>query len=353
MSETSEVGCDKKRCKSCSGGCLFSTQYQDGTSVYAHARLVNMTLGSVSSSSVVGLVYRSTKGFRYDAGTQIDGLIGLGRYRASSSFSTVLDDWMRSRGHGNAFSMQLGPMGGALSLGGYNPSYFSGEIFWTPLLDHSSWYRVPLPQISVGDKVVQYSKQIAKAKAVVDSGTTYVLVPTDVFSQIASFIASFASSSCSQAICGPMPSTIFYTGRCSTDIDLQSLPEIRLTFERKMTIAETKQHKTNPFTLVLTPRQYTYLQSTQNGKECRAYALGIGPNDVFVLGDTFMTSYYSIFDQQNMRVGFATSTHASNVLPTNEPVTLTRDPNYASASTLLASFCVTFIAISTLLLISL
>lgn len=354
MSETMEVECDKKKCRSCSGSCVLSTNYQDGTSVYAMARRVNMSLGSVSSISVVGMVYRSTPRFRYDAGTQIDGLIGLGRSRGSSSFPTVLSDWMKSHGCGDAFAIQLGANGGALSLGGYNQNYFRGQIFWTPLLDHSNWYRVPLPHISVGDQFVQYSTQIAKAKTVVDSGTTYFLVPTEVFSQIASFIASFVSSSsntCPLSICGPMASTIFYTGQCSTDVDVQTLPEIRLTFDRKVTITETQQHKKDPFTLVLTPKQYTFVSYMENGKECRAYGLGIGPNDVLVLGDTFMTAYYSIFDPQNMRVGFAASTHASSILPTSEPITLMRDPNFAAASTFNDTFLSTIIAIAAVALI--
>jgi len=338
MRETVDVGCGhKKACRSCSassGGCLLSTQYQDGTSVYASARRLNISLGSVSSVSVAGLVFRSTQGFRYDAGTQIDGLIGLGLSSPSTSFPTVLDDWIHSNGLHDAFAIQLGPNGGAISLGGYNPSYFTGEILWTPLLHHNGWYQIPLPQISVGNTNIQYSTQIQKAKAAIDSGTTYVLVPTDVFAQIASSIASYASqssSSCPHSICGPMASTIFYTGLCSSDIDLQTLPTIRFTFQRKMTISETKHHHVGYFTLSLTPRQYTYAKYTQNGRDCTAYGIGIGPNDVFVLGDTFMTSYYSIFDRQNMRLGLAASTQASNVVPTNEPITLVRDPNFANA----------------------
>lgn len=330
---TAESGCNPTSCKTCDGGCLLASEYQDSSGVAAIGRSVNVGLGTINATSVCGLVFRSTKKFRYDRGTQIDGLIGLG-YSPEGGFPTVVDSWIAQNKLSDVFSIQLGPRGGAFSLGGYNPNYFTGDIQWTPILPSAHWYQVPLLSISVQGSKVKFSRNEKKAKTIVDSGTTHLLVPTATFDKITQKITTHVRKSTPTvpaSINAGWENSFFNNAICHTDVDLNWLPNIQFEFKRKLSAAEKKAKVSKSFTLTMKPEDYLYLRTTAEGKPCYSYGIGKGSNSMFIFGDTFMTSYYSIFDRQNGRLGFAYSSKSSTVSPTNEPITIAQIPEFASA----------------------
>lgn len=289
-----------------------------------------MTLGNISSTAIVGMVYQSSPKFRYDSGTQIDGLIGVGY---ASAFPTVLDTWLEASGAGNAFAIQLGPRGGALSLGGYNPNYFHGELFWTPLIGNSGWYETVLPRIVVGATVISYSGAQSGLKSVIDSGTTHLMLPTSVFNQVVSAIQAHVATnhSASDSFTAPWDASIFNSATCHTDIVLDEMPVIRFTFDRKVNISEEAKGTKSSFTLSMEPKRYMYQLTTSTGRACVSFGLVNGGRNPLVLGDAFLTSFYTVIDRQNRRIGLAYTNDSSTVVATNEPVTLTRDPEYANS----------------------
>jgi hypothetical protein len=320
---------------------LLSSEYQDTSAVAAIARGVNVALGDkVNASSVCGLVFRSSKKFRYDRGSQIDGLIGLG-YTPKGGFPTVVDSWITQNNLPDVFAIQLGPRGGAFSLGGYNPNYFEGEINWTPIVGSTHWYQVPLKSLSVQGSKIKFSKAEKSAKTIVDSGTTHNLLPPATFDKLAQRITTHvlkATPTIPNSITAPWESSFFNSAICHTDISLQWLPTLHLEFERKLSAAEAAAGVTSTFLLPIAPKDYLYQLGTRDGKPCYSFGFGKGADKLIILGDTFMTSYYSIFDRQHERIGFAYSKKASNVIPTNEPVTIEYIPEFSAGKTLAAPF---------------
>ena len=330
---TAESGCNPTSCRTCDGGCLLASEYQDSSGVAAIARRVNVGLGNINATSVCGLVFRSTKKFRYDRGTQIDGLIGLG-YSPKGGFPTVIDSWIKQNQLADVFSIQLGPRGGAFSLGGYNPNYFTGDINWAPIMPSAHWYQVPLLSISVQNSKLKFSKSEKQARTIIDSGTTHLLVPTATFNKLTQKITAHVSKSAPTvpaSISAAWENSFFNKANCYTDVDLSWLPNIDFEFKRKLSAAEKKAKISKSFKLTMKPEDYLYLQGTVEGKPCYSYGIGTGSNSMFIFGDTFMTSYYSIFDRQNNRLGFAYSSKSSTVSPTTEPVTIAQIPEFASA----------------------
>ena len=61
----------------------------------------------------------------------------------------------------------------------------------------------------------------------------------------------------------------------------------------------------------------------QYGTECQLKIQKHSQIKFYILGLNFLQNYYTIFDQENMRIGFSLSIHASNRLLENDKI----DPN--------------------------
>lgn len=175
------------------------------------------------------------------------------------------------------FSFYLGDADndyGELTLGGYNPNRFTGNITWEPLISETYW-EFNLQQCSVGGATFISG---GGDKAIVDTGTSVLTGPSSVVANIAaqlgfkSIIDGEYLGSCK----GPYPDIVFTIGGV-------------------------------PYTLT----QDDYL--IPDGALCilGMIALDIpepaGP--LWILGDTFIRKYYSIFDLTQKRLGFALAKH--------------------------------------------
>ncbi|GMT36961.1 hypothetical protein PFISCL1PPCAC_28258, partial [Pristionchus fissidentatus] len=166
--------------------------------------------------------------------------------------------------------------GGEMTLCGTDPAHYVGEIAWEPLTAEDYW-RINLGEVKVGG--VSYAK--GPVSAIVDTGTSLLTGPPEVVDKI------------NHAIGGR---EIGKTGEFMIECrKIKDLPDITFNLGGQ------------DFTL----KGEDYVLKITNGgiSECISGFMGMdvpppaGP--LWILGDVFIGKFYSVFDHDNMRVGFA------------------------------------------------
>ena len=161
---------------------------------------------------------------------------------------------------------------GELTLGGIDPAHYSGEINYVPVSNAAYW-QITLDTIGVNG--VDYSTSSTK-EAIVDSGTSMIVGPIDAMDKLAASLGA-----------RKMASTGEYVVSCS-----KALPDLELTI--------------GGVDYVVPSSSYVLA----DGPICILLMLGmdLGPEGLgWILGDVFMRPYYTVFDMDNERVGFATA----------------------------------------------
>jgi hypothetical protein len=206
----------------------------------------------------------------------IDGILGLGYVQiAVDSVPTVMDNVIAQKLlPQNVFSFYLSNVGGdnasVVIFGGVDSRYYTGNFVYAPVETKGYW------MIKVGGIYIG-AKQVHKCAgddchSVVDTGTSIIVGP------------SYAVSDLLKAI-GPVAPD------CS---NLSKLPTIAFEISGQM--------------LDLPPSFYVIKDKTVNGTQCILGiegSLAVAP--MWILGDPFLRAYYSVFDRDQDRVGFAKS----------------------------------------------
>ncbi|CAJ0568849.1 unnamed protein product, partial [Mesorhabditis spiculigera] len=166
--------------------------------------------------------------------------------------------------------------GGEMTLCGTDTAHYSGNIAWEPLIAEDYW-RIQLDSMSIKGKQVA-----TKIAAIVDTGTSLLAGPTDAVKEIQKQIGAFSLGN----------------GEYMVDCNLiPLLPKVTFTLGGQDFVLEGKDY---------------VLKITEQGESvCLSGFMGIdipAPNGpLWILGDVFIGRFYSVFDRQNMRVGFAQS----------------------------------------------
>jgi len=168
--------------------------------------------------------------------------------------------------------------GGELTLGGTDPSHYTGSFTYVPLSSDTYW-EFAMDNLLIG--TTGGFVPSGGVPAICDTGTSLLAGPTAQVSKINTMLG---------AIC---ISTECIFASCSV---ITTLPNVIIT------LAGTN--------FTLTPQDYV-LQITVLGEtECVSGFFGIdvpvGP--LWILGDVFIRKYYTTFDFAGKRVGFATAT---------------------------------------------
>lgn len=214
-------------------------------------------------------------------GTPFDGICGMGYPALASSkvtppfFTMIQQGAVQSPTFAFYLKKQLdGRPGGYMTLGGYDPADFIGNLVWLKVLDPAYWL-VSLQSVSVGGR-----QAAPAAEAILDTGTSLIACPQDVSRRINAMIG------------GVSVGDGMYAVSCSS---MSRLPPIKI--------------KLGGFaTFTLRPVDYiirvgdTCLSgftgadfTTQNGR----------PG--WILGDVFLRPYFSVYDAGSNRVGLAIS----------------------------------------------
>ena len=145
----------------------------------------------------------------HSLGADIDGIFGLGSSKRSviQNSKTALQN-MVEQGvvPKNQFSFLLrhSEQQSVLTLGGYDESLVNGSVHWAPV-NHPSRWAVRVDSISVGNKVLP-----SNTSALIDSGTSLIVVSTHAFDQIAALLkATQVPSGFYQIDCKGLPDIEF------------------------------------------------------------------------------------------------------------------------------------------------
>jgi len=224
---------------------------------------------------------------------RVEGIWGLGLSRlncnptcSAPSYEVILGSLPKSELFG--FGMCLGDVSGKLVFGsdGSQENLHQGEIEYLPMLSSSlfgTYYSVGLTGLKVGPQRIYSTGMAPPRQAIVDSGTTLLLLEDSLWQSLELF---FKENLCRlPGVCSN--ENIFKAGVCLTSAP-KEFPTLRFEFAGGLQ-------------LDLPPSLYFVKY------EASVYCLGIQPagGERTVLGDTFMRAYFTVFDLGKRRIGFA------------------------------------------------
>lgn len=219
--------------------------------------------------------------------SEADGVLGLGLARPQGNYSSPLETMLEQKLIKDAvFSIHLNrytndSLGGEILFGGYDEKHISGEINYIPLTSDTQW-QFHMSQIAVGNDIVVQEAGQAK----VDTGTLFIVGPIVQIEQINKRLGGSSHHW----------RKLNKTGMLEFDCHhLEALPEVILTI--------------NKVEYSLKPRDYIFVIEQSKGEQpmCLSGFVGAELGNSWVLGNLFIGPYYTIFDLNKKRLGFAQS----------------------------------------------
>ena len=274
----------------------WSVSYGSGPVEGTYVRGPVSIAGANLTSFKMGLA--GSVGFEGFEEAEFDGLLGLAWESLQGMPSFVPALYAAVQIPANLFTLYLTPdgSGGELSLGEIDNSRLHGEIYWLPLVV-AQWWTIRLDQVRVDDVVVSDTSRSAfsdssKSLAILDSGTSLISGPHSLIMKIINAI--YAKG----IILEYDNQTGFFAIWCSS---VASLPTISFTLSG----SDYVRHQ-----YVIPGSAYVVQALSADPAFC---TLGIDTlrDDSgvdWILGDSFLRSFYSIYDYANERVGLAVAT---------------------------------------------
>eukprot|EP00761_Pharyngomonas_kirbyi_P012134 gb/GECH01012161.1/.p1 GENE.gb/GECH01012161.1/~~gb/GECH01012161.1/.p1 ORF type:complete len:366 (+),score=85.15 gb/GECH01012161.1/:1-1098(+) len=198
------------------------------------------------------------------ANQPIDGILGLAFKGLAKDHVTPVFDNMVSQGlvDSSVFSFYLGEKGSEIVFGGYDESKMAGKPFYVPVVHDLFWF-IKFEDFKYDGKDMHFCF-IFDCHAIVDSGTSLIVGPPHRVNKLLDKVN--ISPDCS---------------------NYSSLKDIAIRINGK------------DFTL---PPSVYVLRS---GNQCQPAIAAAKDLPFWILGDTFMRQYYTIFDREKDKVGFA------------------------------------------------
>ncbi|OWK17241.1 PAG2 [Cervus elaphus hippelaphus] len=205
----------------------------------------------------------------------VDGILGLGFPKLAKGTIPILDN-LKKQGVTSepVFAFYLTTQkesGSVVMFGGVDHSYHKGELNWVPVSKPGFW-QIAMDRISINGTVVACSWG---CQALVDTGTTMLMGPSDAVTKIDRFLQPKPSED-SKIPCNltsTLPPIIFTINGIDYPVPAQAYME------------KASEHVC-----------FTHILGNPEG---------IKGSETWVLGDIFLRLYFSVFDWKNNRIGLA------------------------------------------------
>ncbi|KZF25698.1 acid protease [Xylona heveae TC161] len=210
-----------------------------------------------------------------------DGILGLGRKRDAAMGIPTVMEVLSSGDHitNSIFSVfiqrEADSDSGEISFGTIDDSRFEGDLAYTSTVSDSTMWEIPVDHAGAGGK----NGDLSNKSAIIDTGTSYILMPSDDAKEVLSQISGFSSNGDSFEL------------PCTTNTPLQ------FTFSGSVFNVSSKD----------------YLGGETGNGMCSVNVVGrqaFGP-DQWILGDVFLKNVYAVFDLDKDQIGLARKSTAN------------------------------------------
>ena len=254
------------------------------------------------------------------SGMQGEGILGLAFQGISEHSMPTVVDLLHQNGQieKRIFSFFLTRnvkrSGSKLILGGYDQSYAKEDFKYVPLIDDSFW-AVGLSQLRLerpeGNDFLSLCST-AECAAIVDTGTSFIGVPARKLPQLLSFITHGKR-------CRAQKSKLVV---CDCDRNMTGFPTIYLD----LFAGHDDKGQRKTVRLTIEPADYLLQFFSDFRYKCAIGLQSVHSNllgkddDVYILGTTVLKTYYTVFDAESLRVGFAASADVKLPLTLSGPI---------------------------------
>eukprot|EP00930_Biecheleria_cincta_P050138 TRINITY_DN35314_c0_g1_i1.p1 TRINITY_DN35314_c0_g1~~TRINITY_DN35314_c0_g1_i1.p1 ORF type:complete len:398 (-),score=81.06 TRINITY_DN35314_c0_g1_i1:80-1273(-) len=158
-----------------------------------------------------------------------------------------------------------------ITFGASKQDHMASELYWVPVTTKAGYWEVEIQDIYFGKRPQNICKG---CRVAVDTGTSELAGPSDVISELKSRLND---------------------GECSEG----SMPDLGFA---------VRGHRGKPRILSLSPADYS---DGSGSCSLALMALDVPPpkGPLFVFGIPFLQKYYTVYDHENMQVGFAVAQH--------------------------------------------
>merc|ERR1719183_3262555 len=156
-----------------------------------------------------------------------------------------------------------------ITFGGVKSEHMASDMFWQPVARETGYWQVQIEDITIDNKKQSLCNDCQVA---VDTGTSQLAGPTDVIQDLSKRLD--VKSDCS---------------------NYDKLPDLGFVMGEN----------------ILNLKPQDYVDKGADGCEVSLMPLDVPPPNgpLFIFGDPFLRKYYTAYDRENNKVGFATAQH--------------------------------------------